>query len=240
MKEKKKTRLGIRALPQQGRSEQVIKALAKFMTRHKLNPGDRLPPERDLAEALGVARTSIREAVSQLSALGVLEPRIGSGTYVLRTISSDTVYMPLSLEADGLEDVLMKALEVRRGIEVEASVAAAKRRTAEDLVRIEAALDHMEALFKPEGGSGPADMAFHMTIYDASHNPLFRQLLEQFRNLFEKFWTRPYGRSDFASSSFPYHRSLFEAIRDQDPVRAEQETRKLLEAVENDIRAMKP
>ena len=73
---------------------------------------------------------------------------------------------------------------------------------------MEAALIHMESLFKPEGGSGPADLAFHLSIYDAAHNPLFRQLLEQFRDLFERFWTRPYGRPDFASNSFPYHRTL--------------------------------
>ncbi|WP_321447848.1 FadR/GntR family transcriptional regulator [uncultured Cohaesibacter sp.] len=240
MKDRKKRVSGLKPLPQQGRSEQVIKALAKFITRQKMVPGDRLPPERDLAEALGVARTSVREAVSQLAALGILEPRIGSGTFLLRTITSDTVYMPLSLDTDGLEDLLLKALEVRRGIEVEASIAAAKRRTEEDIVRMEDALIHMESLFKPEGGSGPADLAFHLSIYDAAHNPLFRQLLEQFRDLFERFWTRPYGRPDFASNSFPYHRTLFEAIRDQDPHRAEQETRKLLNSVEDDIRMMKP
>nr|WP_319516944.1 FadR/GntR family transcriptional regulator [uncultured Cohaesibacter sp.] len=230
----------LRALPTQGRSEQVIKALAKYISRQKLVPGDRLPPERDLAAALGVARTSIREAVSQLTALGVLEPRVGSGTFLLRAVTSDTVYMPLMLNADGVEDILLKALEVRRGIEIEASKAASKRRTESDLLRMEAALIHMESLFHPEGGSGEADFQFHLTIYEASHNPLISQLLQQFRSLFERFWTNPYGRSDFAAASFPYHRTLFEAIRDQDPVAAEEETRKLLDSVEHDIISMKP
>jgi len=76
----KPTAPGRTALQPLGRSRQIVEVLAGYIDRSGLEPGGRLPPERDLTAALGVGRSSLREAVSQLSALGVLEARIGSGT----------------------------------------------------------------------------------------------------------------------------------------------------------------
>uniref|UniRef100_A0A2A3JX54 GntR family transcriptional regulator n=2 Tax=Alloyangia mangrovi TaxID=1779329 RepID=A0A2A3JX54_9RHOB len=228
------------ALPPLGRSRQIMDALARYIEQRNLQPGDRLPPERELTAALKVGRSSIREAVSQLSALGIVEARIGSGTYLLRKISADTVYMPLSVSADGLAEALLMTLEVRRGIEIEASIAAARRRTEADIVRMRDALEEMERTHHREGGSGKADFAFHMSIYDAAHNPLFRQLLEQMRDILDRFWERPFDRNDFAARSFPYHRTLFDAICAGDTAAAAEETRKILDVVEEDIRNMRP
>ncbi|MCB1403017.1 MAG: FadR family transcriptional regulator, partial [Rhodobacteraceae bacterium] len=86
--------------------------------------------------------------------------------------------------------------------------------------------------------SGPADLAFHLTIYQASGNPLFGQVLEQLRGHFERFWDQPFDRPDFAGRSFPFHRQLFEAIRDGDPAAAARHTRAILDIVEEDIRDM--
>lgn len=220
------------------RSNKVVEALTRLAAERRLLPGDKLPTERDLTAALGVGRSSIREAVRQLAALGVVEARVGSGTYLKRPISPDTVYLPLALDSADTRDALLMTLEVRRGIEIEASMAAARRRSDADLARIESALDHMEAVHLAEGTSGRADLALHLAIYDAAHNPLFNQLLEQMRHLFERFWDQPFDRPDFAARSFPFHRTLFEAIRDRDPDRAATETRKILDIVEEDIRNM--
>lgn len=227
------------ALPPIGRARQVAEALSRYIDEASLAVGDRLPTERELMVSLGIGRSSLREAVSQLQALGVLETRIGSGTYIRKPVSARTVHLPLSIEALGLADGLMLTLEVRRGVEVEASIAAARRRTDDDIARMEAALDHMESVHLREGTSGEADLAFHLTIYDASGNPLFRQVLEQLRGLFEKFWSQPFDRPDFAGRSFPFHRQLFEAIRDGDEAAAAAHTRAILDIVEEDIRDMR-
>lgn len=89
-----------------------------------------------------------------------------------------------------------------------------------------------------KGTSGPEDLAFHLAVYDATHNPLFRQLLEQMRETFERFWDHPFDRQDFARRSFPYHRTLFNAIVDRDPEAARAETQKILDVVEEDIKEM--
>ncbi|MEY9168764.1 GntR family transcriptional repressor for pyruvate dehydrogenase complex [Sinorhizobium fredii] len=225
-------------LPPVDRVQQVISALADFVQRSGLRPGDRLPAERELMAALAVGRSTVREVISHFQALGVVEARKGSGTYLLRAISGATIHMPLTLDTRHLRDALLQTLEVRRGIEVEAGMVAARRRTESDLVNIETKLDEMERVHLAKGTSGPEDLAFHLAIYDATHNPLFRQLLEQMREAFERFWEKPFDRPDFARRSFPYHRTLFDAIASQDPDSAREETLKILAVVEEDIKEM--
>jgi GntR family transcriptional regulator, transcriptional repressor for pyruvate dehydrogenase complex len=225
-------------LPSIDRTQQVIDALSDFIETSKLQSGDRLPTERELMTALSVGRSTIREVITHFQALGVMETRKGSGTYLLKPVSKTTIHMPLSLETPYLRDALLKTLEVRRGIECEAGMVAARRRTAEDIAIIEQKLDVMERVHIAEGASGPEDLAFHLAVYDATHNPLFKQLLEQMRGTFERFWTHPFDRQDFARRSFPFHRTLFNAIVAEDPETARAETLKILDVVEEDIKEM--
>ncbi|MBB3427100.1 DNA-binding FadR family transcriptional regulator [Rhizobium sp. BK312] len=225
-------------LPSIDRTQQVIEALSTFIESSKLQAGDRLPTERELMAALSVGRSTIREVITYFQALGVMETRKGSGTYLLKPVSKATIHMPLSFNPSHLRDALLQTLEVRRGIECEAGMVAARKRTDEDLVIIEEKLNEMERVHMAKGTSGPEDLAFHLAVYDATHNPLFRQLLEQMRETFERFWEHPFDRQDFARRSFPYHRTLFNAIADQDPEAARVETLKILDVVEEDIKEM--
>ncbi len=232
------TKATLLPLPTIDRVQQVIDALADYIERSGLRPGDRLPAERELMAALMVGRSTVREVISHFQALGVVESRKGSGTYLLRSISGATIHMPLTLDTQHLRDALLQTLEVRRGIEVEAGMLAARRRTDSDLGNIEAKLDEMERVHLAKGTSGPEDLAFHLAIYDATHNPLFRQLLEQMREAFERFWEKPFDRPDFARRSFPFHRTLFNAIAEQNAEAAREETLKILAIVEEDIKEM--
>ncbi|WP_160003232.1 FadR/GntR family transcriptional regulator [Rhizobium sp. 18055] len=228
----------IRPLPAMDRARQVTDALADYVEDARLQAGDRLPAERELMANLRVGRSTIREAIRHFQALGVIETRKGSGTYLLKPVSKATIHMPLSLNATDLRNALLQTLEVRRGIECEAGMVAARKRTARDLVLIEEKLNEMERVHLEKGTSGPEDLAFHLAIYDASHNPLFRQLLEQMRETFWQFWQHPFERQDFARRSFPFHRTLFNAIVAQDPEAAREETLKILAVVEEDIKDM--
>ncbi|TBN12753.1 FadR family transcriptional regulator [Agrobacterium cavarae] len=225
-------------LPIIDRVRQVEGALVEFVERADLKPGSRLPAERELMSALGVGRSTIREVIRKFQALGIIDSRKGSGNYLLKPISTATVHMPISIEAQSLRDALLMTLEVRRGIEVEASMAAARRRTEDDIETMRLRLEEMERVHLAEGTSGKADLAFHLSIYDATHNSLFKQLLEQMREGFERFWSKPFDRPDFASRSFPFHRTLFDAIVAGDTSAARQETLKILAIVEEDIKDM--
>ncbi|GGB01518.1 GntR family transcriptional regulator [Brucella endophytica] len=231
-------KLAIAPLPSIDRMGQVTGALAGYIETAQLQAGDRLPAERELMSALGVGRSTIREAIRHFQALGVIETRKGSGTYLLKPVSAATIHMPLSFDPARLRDALLQTLEVRRGIEAEASMVAARKRTAEDLGIIEEKLVEMERVHLAKGTSGPQDLAFHLAVYDATHNPLFRQLLEQMRDAFFRFWTEPFDRPDFARRTFPFHRTLFNAIVAQDTKAARRETLKILDIVEEDIKEM--
>jgi DNA-binding FadR family transcriptional regulator len=228
----------LKPLPMMDRTQQVIDALSDFIEVAKLQAGDRLPAERELMAALSVGRSTVREVITHFQALGVMETKKGSGTYLLKPISKATIHMPLSMDTPHLRDALLQALEVRRGIECEAGMVAARKRTAEDIAIIEEKLDEMERVHIAKGASGPEDLAFHLAVYDATHNPLFKQLLEQMRGTFERFWTHPFDRQDFARRSFPFHRTLFNAIVAGDPEAARAETLKILDVVEEDIKEM--
>ncbi|WP_371107436.1 FadR/GntR family transcriptional regulator [Rhizobium sp. RCC_161_2] len=225
-------------LPSIDRTQQVIDALSDFIESSELQAGQRLPTERELMAALSVGRSTIREVLTHFQALGVMETRKGSGTYLLKPVSKSTIHMPLSLDTTHLRDVLLQTLEVRRGIECEAGMVAARKRTTADIAIIEEKLNEMERVHIAKGTSGPEDLAFHLAVYDATHNPLFKQLLEQMRGTFERFWTHPFDRQDFARRSFPFHRTLFNAIVVQDPEAARAETLKILDVVEEDIKEM--
>ena len=225
-------------IPRVDRVRSVMNALADHIDRAGMQPGDKLPTERELSLALGVGRSTVREVIRQLQALGVAEPRVGSGTFLIRTISPGTVHMPLSLDMSHLREALLQTLEVRRGLEVEASAVAALRHSPEDVPAMEAALVEMERVHIDKGTAGREDLAFHLTIYDSTHNPMFSRLIEQMREAFESFFEQPFDRPDFARRSFPFHRELFEAIVARDVARAREKTYSILAIVEEDIKDM--
>ena len=183
-------------------------------------------------------RSTLREAISHLAALGVLEVRRGSGTYLRRAIGAGTVYVPLSIRFE--RDALLQTLEIRRGLESEASALAAVRADAAALVEIERRLDEMERVQRRDGTSGAEDLAFHEAVYAASGNPLFEQLLSQIRVAFVAFWAQPFDRADFGRRSFPYHRELFDAIAARDAERARERTFAIIDSVREDIVEMSP
>ncbi|WP_084731437.1 FadR/GntR family transcriptional regulator [Microvirga vignae] len=218
------------------RMSMVMRAVAEYIGRSDLQPGDCLPAERVLMAELSVGRSTLREVIRHWQALGVVESRRGSGTYLLRRISPETMHLPLVVNTGG--NGLLQMMEVRRGLEVEASALAAIRASAADLELIESKLLTMEAVFRENGCAGPEDLEFHLSIYDACGNPLFGQLLSQMRESVQTLFAMSRVRTDFASRSFPFHRELFEAIAAKDPDAARAKTLSILAIVEEDIKDM--
>ena len=230
--------LGLAPLPSIDRKSAILDALVDYIERRRLRPGEQLPSERELMEALRVGRSTVREVMRHWLALDIVEVRKGSGTFLKRPVSARTVYLPLSIVAE--RDALLQTLEVRRGLETEAGMLAALRATRGDLEVMEAKLVEMERVHLAEGTAGPEDLAFHLSIYDACRNPLFGQLLSQMREAFASFWAKPFDRADFAARSFPLHRPLFEAIARHDPETVRRHTLAILAIVEEDINRMSP
>ncbi len=169
--------------------------------------GQRLPPEPELAESLGISRNTVREAVRVLTFSGVLEVRQGDGTYVRACANPlDTM---LVLARSSVE----QALEARGIIEVEASRLAAGRRTDAD---IQALREALEASAVRHGGALDDyivhDLIFHQRVVDSAHNPVLSELYRYFSQVIRAGLERTIGDPSRPQPSFELHRDLLDAI----------------------------
>jgi DNA-binding FadR family transcriptional regulator len=196
-------------------TRRVLKETLALIDYHRLGPGDRLPSERDLAEKFTVGRGAVREALTVLETVRMLERRPNSGFY-LRDRSRDLSLDALVLFSDfGIplsEGDVRNAVEMRRILEVQAVGLACQRRQAADVDRLRALLDDSEATLAADGSLAELDAAFHLAVVAATHNDVFFRVVNSFyllsRQRREVYFQDPrQGRRSHAQ-----HREIFAAI----------------------------
>ncbi|MCF8043452.1 MAG: FadR family transcriptional regulator [Desulfarculaceae bacterium] len=160
-------------------SDQVFEQLRDMIFRGQLKPLDQLPPERELAQQMGVSRPTVRNAVSRLVSLGLVEQRQGQGTFVAKHHDGGE-RNPLGLMVEGQTVSLTQLLEVRLGLECNSAVLAARRANDEDITLLEKSLAQMSDQIHKGGLGSSEDVYFHMRIAYASKNPLQVQLMKHF------------------------------------------------------------
>jgi GntR family transcriptional repressor for pyruvate dehydrogenase complex len=219
--------------------ERVIRQLTRLIEEGVLEPGDRLPSERELSEDLQVSRGTVREAVQFLGALGLVEVRHGSGTFV--RLSTD----PNELRDEWRDWTIRHAgrihdlLEIRKGLEPFAAELAANRAGDEDLAAMDEALDLMApAIDSPDVTALiQADLAFHHALCAAGGNQALAEfadaLGEQLVQERGTIWNLP-GRP---ARSLLEHRAICDAIRAGDPEGARLAVLAHLTSVEGDLGA---
>lgn len=166
----------------QRRYEEIAARLHELVRTQNLQPGDRLPPERQLAELFGVSRTSVREALKSLEQHGVLVCRPGAGTFIAE-------HSPMAI-AHAFEQVFTTArshladiFELRLVLEPQVAYLAAQRITDEDCRALQRHLrDHEQAISRNEP-TVPHDLAFHQRIALATGNQAIVQLIEQLQDM---------------------------------------------------------
>ncbi len=147
-----------------GAADAIAARLAKRIYEGSLGVGDRLPPERSLAESFAASRGTVREALRSLATRGLVSRRVGSGTFV--------IYEPDSDAADVSEVTSpLELVEVRSALEPRMARLAVLNATARDMAALAGAVDGMESVADPERFS-IADEAFHLKLAEATHNPL--------------------------------------------------------------------
>lgn len=156
----------------------VAKQLEAEITSGRIKVGDKLPTESALCDLFGVSRTVIREAITQLKSLGLVETRRGVGTTVMRAMSSETVFA-YNVDPTAIKDIL-HILEIRMSVESDACALAAKRRTEADLEKMEQHCKAFEEALVRGELARKEDYGFHLAICQATHNPFFKQFYEQF------------------------------------------------------------
>lgn len=217
-----------------GRDSAVVDAIVALIEREGIGIGDRLPPEIELAERLGVSRSSIREAIKSWQSLGIVTRNKGAGTRLSAEISSRSIHLPLTLKLEA--ESLIRTHAVRRPLEIEASRLAARNASAQERKVILARMAELIAVFEAAEDWRPADHRFHAAIHDATGNPLFGQLIWQLHHAFHDIYDTPFGKAHLGASTIPVHRPLAEAIAAGDEARAAALTAEILDIVEADVR----
>ncbi|MDQ7032421.1 MAG: FadR/GntR family transcriptional regulator [Desulfonauticus sp.] len=203
-------------------SDQVYEELKNMIFRNILKPGDKLPPERELATGFGVSRSTVKLALQKLISQGLIEQRQGQGTFVR---SSKKGYMENPLRQILSEDVsLSDLLEVRLGLEVNAAAIAAKRATKKDIELLEQSYQRMLAN-EDDKVASEEDVTFHMSISYATQNPAQVYTMKAFYDLLfygikeNRFYLKETAHLPVITSQ---HKSILEGIKNRSPQEAAQ------------------
>ncbi|HZO97226.1 MAG TPA: FadR/GntR family transcriptional regulator [Gaiellaceae bacterium] len=223
--------------------ERVVHELVRLIDEGALEPGERIPTERELSDRLQVSRSTVREAVQFLQALGVVETRHGSGTYVAaRGSRSNELRREWRRWTRNHAGRVHDLLEVRQGIESFAAELAARRVAAGaaasgPLESMAAALASMA----DAGRSGDvpalvrADMLFHAAMCDASGNAVLAGLVELLGRDLVRERAATWDLDGRPRRSLAEHREIYEAVAAGDPERARAALLDHLRSVEEDI-----
>jgi len=159
-------------------SDQVFEQIRELIFRGQLKPGEQLMPERELAEAMSVSRTTVRNAINKLVVLGLLEQKQGQGTFVLSPDKRQG--NPLAAAMEATDATLDDLLEVRLGLECNAAALAARRAGVSDIQFLENSIHEMAREVKSGRLGTQGDVSFHMAISYATKNPVQIYLMKNF------------------------------------------------------------
>ena len=160
-------------------NDYAVTMIRDLIIKTPYNPGERLPPEREIAEMLDVTRTVVREALIMLEIKGLVEVRRGAGIYVLDNSGSQNTDSP---DANVCNDAgPFELLQARQLLESNIAEFAALQATREDIVKMRQALqlEERELASSAPGSSESGDMQFHLAIAEATHNSMLVELFRQ-------------------------------------------------------------
>ena len=192
--------------------------LREFFLAEGLGPGDRLPAERELAQRLGVSRTSLRQALTVLRVEGLIDVRRGAGIYLLRDPAD--VVPPIAAELGAANPELPALGEVRNSLEALAARTAAVRRTDDDLGEMVAAQRLMESEIAAGEPGLRGDGAFHAAVRRASHNEVLDRLLLLIADGTRRIADASLSRPGQPERSLLAHRLILDAIIAREPEEA--------------------
>lgn len=221
-----------------GPGVEVTRGLLQYLLSGEFAPGQRIPSERQLSEALGTGRSTVREAIKSLSLLGLLEQRVGDGTY-LSGSSSDL--LPQVIEWGLLlgEKRLGDLLDARFHLEVLLAGLAAERRSDAQLEELRALAGRMRSAGEDFAAYVEADIAFHLKLAESSGNSVLASVLGNVQSLLQAWASRVIRTAGETETSLAMHEPILAAVEEGDPTAArdamlahmERATRRLRESL---------
>lgn len=191
-------------------AQSIVEQVKELVLQGRLNPGQKLPSERELAEQLGVGRSSVREATSAMLAMGIIEIRPGEGAYV-RPDFPQSMLDSVEWSALILNQYPAELFEARVAIETSTARLAASRATDEDKERLHQIVEQM-ARAATLGEYVDLDIEFHLALAKASQNLVMRDILYGLHNLMRSAMLRVLESVDRRELALEQHRSLCASI----------------------------
>ncbi|WP_131105976.1 FadR/GntR family transcriptional regulator [Ornithinimicrobium sufpigmenti] len=193
--------------------EQIVQELHHHIATHGLQPGDKLPAERELAQALGVSRASLAQALVALEVVGVVQVRHGEGATIRQLPGAgDTLLRAIREHQDALPDII----DARSAMEAKLAWLAAERRTEEDLRLIDEALAQMRSEVRAGQRALEGDRAFHEAVTRAAHSPVLARLMAEISELILESRTQSLSQPGRPQDSLRMHEKITDAIRRRD------------------------
>jgi GntR family transcriptional regulator, transcriptional repressor for pyruvate dehydrogenase complex len=195
---------------------EVVRLIQNHLAARRLRAGDKLPAERSLSELLGVSRTSVRDALKRLEALGIIEVRPGKGTFVQQTqypaLQDSVVLGPHVPRSE-----LLRVLEARAAVDIAIVGLAATRASAKDLRAISNYLRGSAEGPNATRQRNAPDLGFETLIGRAAHNPYLLRMQEYVHTAYAKVWDRIGFIPRPADERLEQHRKILKALESRDP-----------------------
>jgi len=213
---------------------EVAAQIQRLIADGRLKPGDKLPPERELAEIFGVSRSSVRDAIRVLEMQGLVEPRHGDGTLV-RKIPIDRLVQPFAHALSASKDLAADLFDMRKMLEPPLARAAAFRATDDDVQALEQIVERQARRLAAGQITIEDDNAFHYRIATAAKNPVVLRTMDILMGLLSDSRVRSLQTPGRAEKSLEGHRRILDAIRQRDPEAAAVCMRRHIEEIEGTL-----
>ncbi len=198
---------------------EIVSQIKGLIADGRIQPGDRLPAERELAELFKASRNSVRDALRVLEQMGLIESRHGDGTYV-RALSPEELTEPLASLLLQSHTQMRELWEVRRVFEPAVAQFAAERIEPDELAELESILAEQEVTLARGGTGVEEDTAFHYGIAQAARNPVMLRVIDTIIDLLRASRERSLQQGDRPQQSLAGHRRILEGLRRGDPATA--------------------
>jgi GntR family transcriptional regulator, transcriptional repressor for pyruvate dehydrogenase complex len=218
----------VRVLPRTTLTEAAFEQLIAYVVKGTWKAGDRLPPERELCQQFGIARTSLREALKAMELVGMLDSRVGDGTFVCDR--SEFLSRPLLWAFTGTDhEELVEIMETRTVVEEALAGLAAERASTDEISAIKGTITQMRDIIAAGSSILEADMSFHLAVATAAHNEVLRNAVQLLRNITRQWLKYKVQMPNVAASVLKRHEAVYRAIASRKPKAARLAMRKHLE-----------
>jgi GntR family transcriptional repressor for pyruvate dehydrogenase complex len=229
------------ALHREAISDQITERILGLIREQQLKPGDRFPPERELAKLMGVSRATVREALRSLAMMNVVELRHGSGTYVT-SLEPQLLVQKFDLVFSLTDSSFLELIEARKVIEPGATALAAERATPAQINELELILARSWVCLRDHPADFPQlDIEFHTKIAEFSNNALLGRIMQAITQMSiassQRTATTKIGYSvRRIERAILMHQGILEALRTQNAPLAQQRMFEHLRSVEDTLR----